>query len=421
MKAVKSAIALLSLAALLACSGSGDGPKAAPAQPDTLAKLRAQLSAAVIAAEASCSASWLSSRTEPACAAEPRRALADAQYAWMLENDVLASVAAAAARDASVNGLRNRLFRERIMRDGNDAKGMQAVAKALGFADAPALLSTIYGFDVRGTVTTAQELLNASEGLYLVARTDVGATTGEAERVTKKALPSAKTAELAKTLVDAVLPPPSPALSPLVDAPNSGAGVFFVSPSEQRVVAALTGGALDVELTGKALAAGRGRHLLGDADASIAPMLGFVATSPVATPEWMAATAALGEPALTQVIRARAFLALEAARAEAARSLDTLALYDGAGTDLGASDPWMTAIVRFRGRLLAANVVSSLAAKLGPTWWQRPEAPAILTDLLGSGGSDALLAKLKVSLSPETLLVESARALARSDALVTRR
>lgn len=420
MNAVKQ-LAPLSLVVLLACSGSGDGPKAAPAPPDTLAKLRAQLAGAVVAAEAACSATWLSSRTEPTCAAEPRRALADAQHNWMLENDVLASVAAAAARDPSVNGLRSRLFRERIMRDGTDAKGVQAVAKALGYADAPALLSAVYGFDVRSTVATAQELLNASEGLYLVARTDVGAGTGDAEGVTKKALPSAKTAELAKALVDAVLPPPSPALSPIVDAPSSGASVFFVSPSEQRVVTALAGGALDIELTGKALAAGRVRQLLGDADGSIAPMLGFVATSPVATPEWMAQTAQLNEPALTQAVRARAFLALEAARAEAARSLDTLALYDGAGTDLGASDPWMTAIVRFRGRLLAANVVSSLVAKLGPTWWQRPEAPAILTELLGSGTSDAMLAKLKIGLSPETLLVESARALARSDALVTRR
>jgi hypothetical protein len=45
----------------------------------------------------------------------------------------------------------------------------------------------------------------------------------------------------------------------------------------------------------------------------------------------------------------------------------------------------------------------------------------VLTELLGVGGSDAMLAKLKVGLSPETLLVESARALARSDALVTKR
>ncbi len=420
MRAVKHFV--LPLAAIVsACSGSGTGPAAAPAPPDTLAKLRGQLAAAVIAGEASCSATWLSSRTEPPCAAEPRRALVDPQHGWMLENQVLASVAAAAARDASVNGLRSRLTRERLLRDATDAKGVAAVAKALGYPDAPALLSAIHGFDVRSTVASAQELLNASEGLYLVARTDVGAATSEAEGVTKKALPSAKTSEVARALVDAVLPPPSPALSLITDAPNSSAGIFFVAPAEQRVVAALAGGALDVELTGKALAAGRVRQLLGDADASIPPMLGFVATSPVQTPEWMAANLSLGEPALTQVVRARAFLALEQARAEAARSLDTLALYDGAGTDLGAADPWMTSTVRFRGRLLAANVVSALAQKLGPTWWLRPEAPSILTELLGSGSSDALLAKLKVGLSPETLLVESARTLARSDALVTRR
>ncbi|MEZ0311902.1 MAG: hypothetical protein ACAI38_09000 [Myxococcota bacterium] len=416
------ALPLASVAALItACSGSGAGPAAAPAPPDTLAKLRGQLSAAVIASEASCSAGWLSSRTEPPCAAEPRRALVDPQHAWMLENQVVASVAAAAARDASVNGLRSRLTRERLLRDATDAKGVSAVAKALGYPDAPALLSAIHGFDIRSTVASAQELLNASEGLYLVARNDVGASTSEAEGVTKRALPSAKTSDVARALVDAVLPPPSPALSVIIDAPGSSAGVFFVAPSEQRVVAALAGGALDVELTGKALAAGRVRQLLGDADASIPPMLGFVATSPIQTPEWMAATLSLPEPALTQVVRARAFLALEAARAEAARSLDTLALYDGSGTDLGAADPWMTAIVRFRGRLLAANVVSALAQKLGPTWWLRPETPTVLTELLGAGGSDAVLAKLKVGLSPETLLVESARTLARSDALVTRR
>src|SRR5215813_6521550 len=107
---------VLALAAVVAAACSGTGARdtaAAPAPPDTLARLRAQLAAAVVASEASCSATWLSSRTEPPCAAEPRRALTSPEHAWMLESDILASVAAAAARDPSVKGLQSRLTRER--------------------------------------------------------------------------------------------------------------------------------------------------------------------------------------------------------------------------------------------------------------------------------------------------------------------
>lgn len=395
--------------------------KANPAPPDTIAKLRNELTAAIVASEASCSAEWLEKSVEPSCARWPRRALGDPSHAWMMTDATLASVAAAAKREpqSDSKALHARLLMERVLRDAPDAATLVQLAKTLKYPDTAALLSDLHGFDVRATTAIAARLINASEGLYLVARTDVAVAAADIDALGATTFPAAGNIELARKVVDGLRPGEGPTVSAIKDATASSAAPFYTSPTSQRLIVASVAGAEDLAVVTRALARARSRAVVGEADAAMALVPGFVAANVLGTPEWLSRATQTGEPALTRMTRIAAYRAIEGARADAARAIDMLASYDGAPSISDASDPYMLAIVRFRGRVLAAEVSAQLANRYGVAYWQSAEAQTMLTKILETRTSDAVLATLGHELSPDAFLVVAARALARSEPLVT--
>ncbi|MBC7793415.1 MAG: hypothetical protein H7Z43_06890 [Clostridia bacterium] len=409
---------------LAACSGGEQTAtvKADPAPPDTLTKLRNELTAAVIAAEASCSAAWLERSVEPPCARFPRRALLDSAQAWMMTDATLASVAAAAIREPNgdLRALHGRLLLERVLRDAADSAGVVTLAKALKYPDTPAMLSDLHGFDIRATASAAARALSASEGLYLVARTDVAVAAADVDALTATSFTAAGNSDLARSLVNMLRPGrEAPTTSLIKNATESAAEPFFITPSSQRVIAADVAGAEDLANVSRAFARASHRTVVGSADAAMELMGGYIAGSVLGTPDWLTQASQIPEPALTRVIRAQAYRAIENARADAARVVDMLAQYDGAPTISDASDPYMFSAVRFRGRLLAAEVTAQLVNSYGASWWQWPESAAVLTKILDAPTSDALLASLGHELTSDAFLVVCARALARGEPIVT--
>lgn len=385
----------------VACSGGEQTAtvKANPAPPDTITKLRNELTAAIVASEASCSAQWLEKNAEPACARWPRRALSDPAQSWMLTDATLASVAAAAKRESSndLKALHGRLLSERVLRDAPDASALVTLAKALKYADVPALLSDMYGFDVRATAAQAARAMNASEGLYLVARTDVAVAAADAD--------ASITGIDAKAVADTAWPGDAFTVSAIEDASATGAAPFFVSPTTQRIIVPSIS---DLGSRIRAFAFARSRNAVGTADFAMALVPGFIVTSIASTPEYLTSAAHVTEPALTRVVRVSAYRAIEGVRADAARVIDMLAYYDGGQPIADASDPYMMAAVRFRGRLLAAKIVSDVTSRYGASFWQSPEAVAAIKTAQPGDTVDS-----------DALLVASARALARSEPLVT--
>lgn len=457
--------AVLALTMLVALGCSRSPAPVAAAEPELIEALRTATRERLRTQTEAAWAEWTGLPRQVHAGAEP----------FALPDETLAALGAA-VREAE--GERRRALRrlhaflvgERARAEGNGARLAETAAR-LGFADAPALIGYVQGFEVRAAGSLATQLLDASEGLFLTASADTDLSGAAPLAVSSSAEPAppARTTELdALFPAERLLPSLRRTLAGmgiawdqlpvrLDDATRAGkrprAACFPVEvPGDVRIAVLPSGGSQDYAAlfheAGHALHFTHTRtpeleaQQLGDPTTSEA--FAFLLESVTSEPAWLASELGIGEPELTRYVRRAALDRLVMVRRHARRTLTELERYatgvqtevtpsgasatvgvalraDAQARDLATGDAWLYAGAYVRGWALAAQLRDVLRQRFGHAWWTSTDAGHHLRGLWASGqrlDGDELAREVGIpDIRGDALLAHVAQALARSDAL----